>query len=194
MKDILAVNTHTTSRAHQDHITIQSEGLIEDQKVGLAKDPTTLYKVPTDLQRTEGDKDIELLIQSRIASLPVAGPYILFQVFRHEISEKSIKSLLSHIQNLLEGIWVKRNYEHPAEISQKAKDTFHDPFQIRSLRFNKVVTEEKFDRLTKIVVPCLPEDGEWWDGHVPLLTKRHQDGSIDRPYKYEAMDPIKFHL
>ncbi|KAH6156361.1 hypothetical protein HBI68_144100 [Parastagonospora nodorum] len=147
MKDILAVNTHTTSRAHQDHITIQSEGLIEDQKVGLAKDPTTLYKVPTDLQRTEGD-----------------------------------------------GIWVKRNYEHPAEISQKAKDTFHDSFQIRSLRFNKVVNEEKVDRLTKIVVPCLPEDGEWWDGHVPLLTKRHQDGSIDRPYKYEAMDPIKFHL
>ncbi|KAH4514953.1 hypothetical protein HBH74_112730 [Parastagonospora nodorum] len=130
MKDILAVNTHTTSRAHQDHITIQSEGLIEDQKVGLAKDPTTLYKVPTDLQRTEGD----------------------------------------------------------------AKDTFHDSFQIRSLRFNKVVNEEKVDRLTKIVVPCLPEDGEWWDGHVPLLTKRHQDGSIDRPYKYEAMDPIKFHL
>jgi hypothetical protein len=207
MKDILAVNTRTTSRAHQDHIIIPSEGLSEDQKVGLAKDPTTLYKVPTDLQRTKGDvcclygnlckldedhdadsnlyqKGIDLLLQSRVASLPGAGPCelskthamfipgigwenrritplakgcdniskaasehydvrmrskvsldvpqrllyiefdlavlvpdkktipdILFQVFGNEISAKSIKNLLPHIQNLLAGIWVKRNYE-----------------------------------------------------------------------------------
>jgi len=97
IKEILAVNTRTISRAHQDHVIIQFDGLNKDQRAGLAGDPTTLYKVPTDLQRTEGDvcclfgqlcelnedydadsslyhKGVDLLVQSRIASLSRAGP------------------------------------------------------------------------------------------------------------------------
>jgi hypothetical protein len=72
---------------------------------------------------------------------------ILFDVFGGEITAQNIKNLMPRLQNLLVGMWVKRDYPPHQNASEETIRTFHDPFQIRSIRSNRDVTYEKVDKI-----------------------------------------------